>query len=137
MKLDAEFSFAVRLGMLHYSLWEMPVRGRTVTRNLNIRATCWVVLGSKLFWTTVKLCVGDRCLLSYKGAIIVCAAIYTSLLQNAVRTNYLINIRASLIEYTTLYDKRHQRRPGNEARDTSNTSTSVQNHATNFPAYII
>ena len=21
--------------MLHYSLWEMPVRGRTVTRNLN------------------------------------------------------------------------------------------------------
>ena len=26
-KLDSEFSFAVRLGMLHYSLWEMPVRG--------------------------------------------------------------------------------------------------------------
>ena len=34
-KLDAEFSFAVRLGMLHYSLWEMPVRRRTITRNLN------------------------------------------------------------------------------------------------------
>ena len=32
--LDAPFSFVVFLGMLHYSLWEMPVRGRTVTRNL-------------------------------------------------------------------------------------------------------
>ena len=37
MKLDAEFSFAVRLGMLHNSLWEMPVRGRTVTHNLKHR----------------------------------------------------------------------------------------------------
>ena len=33
--LDAPFSFVVFLGMLHYSLWEMPVRGQTVTRNLN------------------------------------------------------------------------------------------------------
>ena len=32
--LDAPFSFVVFLGMLHYSLWEMPVRGRTVTHNL-------------------------------------------------------------------------------------------------------
>ena len=32
--LDAPFSFVVFLGMLHYSLWEMPVCGQTVTRNL-------------------------------------------------------------------------------------------------------
>ena len=33
---DAPFSFVVLLGVLHYSLWEMPVRGRTVTCNLKV-----------------------------------------------------------------------------------------------------
>ena len=44
-KLDTEFSFAVRLaiGMLHYSLWEMLVCGRTVTRNLNFLALNWTM----------------------------------------------------------------------------------------------
>ena len=34
VKLDALFSFMAFLGMLHYWLWGMPVRGQTVTRNL-------------------------------------------------------------------------------------------------------
>ena len=34
MKVDALFSLVVCLGMFHYSLWEMPVRGRAVTCNL-------------------------------------------------------------------------------------------------------
>ena len=34
MKLDAPFSFVVFLGVFHYRLWGMPVRGRTVTHNL-------------------------------------------------------------------------------------------------------
>ena len=33
-KVDTPFSFVVCLGMFHYLLWEMPVHGRTVTRNL-------------------------------------------------------------------------------------------------------
>ncbi|MCG8624235.1 MAG: hypothetical protein MJE68_19850, partial [Proteobacteria bacterium] len=41
VKLNAEFSFAVRLGMLHYSLWEMPVRvTRIVVRLRNVADIC-------------------------------------------------------------------------------------------------
>jgi hypothetical protein len=37
------FSFVVCLGMLHYSLWEMPVLGRIVTRNLKEKYL-WFIL---------------------------------------------------------------------------------------------
>ena len=36
VKLDAKFSFVVYLGMHHYSLWEIPMRGKTVIGNLAI-----------------------------------------------------------------------------------------------------
>ena len=72
--------------MLHYSLWEMPMRGRTVTRNLN-RKFCFLFIwsGRPLFvWTLMSQSVSGRLGGLPLGAILLPFVIPSRLLDMAV-----------------------------------------------------